>query len=96
MLPRRYRAPGGIWIQLGIYDEMLQIEIHDDGPGIVADQFEQIFEPFHSTKGRSEGTGLGLSICRKLVEEHGGEIVAASSPHGGALLRVSLALAEQS
>ena len=90
------QGSGGIWIKLGIVDEMLQIEIHDDGPGIVADQFEQIFEPFHSTKGHSEGTGLGLSICRKLVEEHGGEIVAGNSPHGGALIRVSLTLTEQS
>lgn len=86
---------GTIWLQLDVVEQMLQIEIHDNGPGIDAAQVEQIFEPFYSTKGRSEGTGLGLSICRKLVEEHGGEVVAEKSPYGGALLRVRLSITEE-
>ncbi len=89
------QGKGTIWLQLEQQGEMLLIEIHDDGPGIVPDQFEQIFEPFYSTKDHSEGTGLGLSICRKLVEEHGGDIVAGKSPHGGALMRIHLSLAER-
>ncbi len=84
------QGQGGLWIELSSGREKIFIEVHDDGPGIDEGALEQIFEPFFSTKGRSEGTGLGLSVCRKLVEEHGGEITAGQSPRGGALLRISL------
>lgn len=81
---------GEIWINLLAEKKHLVIEIHDNGPGFVDSDLEKIFEPFFTTKGGSEGTGLGLPVCRKLVEEHGGEIFAAVSPHGGALIVVSL------
>ncbi len=90
------QGSGAIWVQFAQDGDRLLLEIHDNGPGIATEHYEQIFEPFFSTKGRSEGTGLGLSICRKLVEEHGGEILAEKSPHGGALLRVSLSTANSS
>ena len=89
------QGSGAIWVQFGLEPDMVVLEIHDNGPGIDADQFEQIFEPFYSTKGHTQGTGLGLSVCRKLVEEHGGEIVAGKSPYGGALMRISLSLTNQ-
>lgn len=83
---------GNIWIELLESKARLIVKIHDDGPGFADIDLEEIFEPFFTTKGGGEGTGLGLSICRKLVEEHSGEISAAASSHGGALLVVSLPL----
>ncbi len=84
------QGTGSLWIELETTEEQVRIAVHDNGPGIPEDAFEQIFEPFYSTKGRNQGTGLGLSVCRKLIEEHGGEISAGNSSHGGALLHISL------
>ncbi len=86
------RGSGEIWVKLRESKSRLIVEIHDDGPGFTENNPEKFFEPFFTTKGGGEGTGLGLSICRKLVAEHGGEISAADSPHGGALVSVSLPL----
>jgi signal transduction histidine kinase len=49
---------------------------------------ENLFEPYVSTKPR--GSGLGLAIVKKIVEEHGGMIVAETSPEGGARIRIRL------
>jgi len=62
--------------------------VEDDGPGVPEDQREAIFKPFFTTKG--SGTGLGLAICRKIIEEHGGSIVAESGARGGARFQIRL------
>ncbi|MDH6262410.1 ATP-binding protein [Bradyrhizobium sp. BR13661] len=58
--------------------------ISDNGPGIDKDHISHIFEPFFTTKRVGEGTGLGLWISYGIVREHGGELVAANDPEGGA------------
>jgi len=68
------------------------LEIEDTGPGIGADVHAMIFEPFFTTK--RDGTGLGLATVRRIVEQHGGVIEAASSDGGGACFRVSLRCVE--
>ncbi|ABO66742.1 MULTISPECIES: histidine kinase N-terminal domain-containing protein [Geobacillus] len=52
------------------------IEIANNGPAIPADIVETIFEPFFTTK--KLGTGIGLYICKKVIEDHGGEISCSS------------------
>jgi signal transduction histidine kinase len=52
--------------------------VTDTGPGITAENLDQIFKPFFTSK--REGTGLGLAIALGIVEEHGGEIRASSVP----------------
>jgi len=51
---------------------VITVRIEDTGGGITQDIFENIFNPFFTTK--SSGTGLGLSISRKIIEIHGGTI----------------------
>jgi two-component system, NtrC family, sensor histidine kinase HydH len=60
----------------------VQITVDDNGPGIAAAVQPRLFTPFASTK--ATGTGLGLSICRRVLQEHGGTIVAQNRPEGGA------------
>ncbi len=86
---------GEIWIELSAEKQFLVIKIQDNGPGFVEADLEKIFEPFFTTKGGSDGTGLGLSVCRKLVEEHGGEISATASSRGGACLIVWLPIRDR-
>lgn len=71
---------------------MVAIEISDDGPGISAEDLENIWTPFFSTK--SGGTGLGLTICHKIVSEHRGMIKAESDPGHGTKFTVLLPLVQ--
>ena len=65
--------PDGAWAK---------VIVLDNGPGIPAGQVDAIFKPFVSTKG-SRGTGLGLPVRRKILREHGGDIVVQSIPEKG-------------
>ena len=62
-------------------EEMIRVEICDDGPGIAEDVIDRIFTPFFTTKPFGEGTGLGLDLAwRIVVEKHGGNISVQSAP----------------
>ncbi|MFH0934648.1 MAG: ATP-binding protein [Pseudomonadota bacterium] len=72
------------------------ILIRDHGPGIPADQLEQVFTPFyrieHSRSRETGGTGLGLAIARNIVLRHNGEISLSNHAAGGLEVRVVLPL----
>ncbi|MED5812678.1 ATP-binding protein [Mycolicibacterium sp. 050232] len=62
-------------------DEMIRVEICDDGPGIPAEDISRIFTPFFTTKPFGEGTGLGLDLAwRIVVEKHHGDLRVQSEP----------------
>ncbi len=62
-------------------DEMIRVEICDDGPGIPEDIIGRIFTPFFTTKPFGEGTGLGLDLAwRIVVEKHNGDLRVQSEP----------------
>lgn len=74
----------------GSAERRLTLEVADTGSGIPDELREQVFEPFVSTK--ETGTGLGLPICRRIVEEHGGDLSVANGSQGGAVFTVTLPL----
>ena len=73
---------------------MVSLSVSDTGPGIDATIYDQIFNPFFTTKGVGEGTGLGLSISDGIVREHGGRIRVDSVPGSGASFIVELPLVD--
>ncbi|MDA3833695.1 MAG: ATP-binding protein [Spirochaetales bacterium] len=73
--------------------ECIRIEISDTGKGMSAALQEKVFSPFFTTK--SKGTGLGLSICKRLVEQHGGNIVVDSQIDSGTSFVITLPLEQK-
>ncbi len=75
-------------------DRRVMIEVIDEGPGVSAEQLEQIFDKFYRVRAMDRqvaGTGLGLSICRGIVEAHGGTIMAAGrTDRQGLVITISL------
>ncbi len=72
--------------------EVCQLTVEDNGIGFDEKYLDRIFSPFQRLHGRSEyeGTGMGLAICRKIVERHGGQITARSTPGQGSIFVVAL------
>lgn len=86
---------GNVWVTAApVRDgKAVALEVLDDGPGIPAEEREEVFRPFFSSKG-DRGTGLGLAICSRLGEANDIEIVVDDSPHGGACLRLTIPAAD--
>jgi PAS domain S-box-containing protein len=70
--------------------KMIVATIRDNGCGFAPEVLSRIFEPFYTTKEVGKGTGLGLAIAYGIVQDHGGQIIAANHPDGGAVLTVEL------
>ncbi len=80
-------------------DNELAIDVMDDGPGFAAEIFEQIGEPYVTSRpsaaknvpsdyGKEEGMGLGFFIAKTLIEQTGGTVVARNRNRGGAIVTV--------
>jgi len=67
---------------------MIKVRISDNGCGIPEKDWENIFEPFYTTK--PSGFGLGLSNARKIVEQHRGSIRIAKSRGKGTTFEVCI------
>jgi two-component system sensor histidine kinase MprB len=71
------------------------VEVADRGPGIAESDLPRIFDRFFrsdTARGRP-GSGLGLAIVRDVIERHGGTVVAANRPGGGAVVGFRLPVA---
>jgi PAS domain S-box-containing protein len=75
--------------------EICRLTIIDNGIGFEENHADRIFSPFKRLHGREEyeGTGMGLAICRRIVERHGGDITADSTPGEGTTFTVLLPVA---
>ena len=90
-------SPNGANIQVTVDQERtrVRISVHDNGPGIPADELSSIFSPFYRSQRSTStlpGSGLGLAICKRIVERHGGRIWAENAIGGGAVFQLTLPL----
>lgn len=77
----------------------VKISVKDNGPGIPIDKQENLFKKFYqvdtSLTREVGGSGLGLAICKGLIEEHGGEILAESTPGIGSTFTFTIPKSHQ-
>lgn len=82
------------WITLGRVEDMIEICIDDNGPGVPESQYEDVFRPFYrgeaSRNIKTGGVGLGLPIAQDIVLSHGGQIWLDQSPQGGLRVLIDL------
>jgi signal transduction histidine kinase len=89
-----------VLVDVAASNEHLECRVSDNGGGVPEAIRASLFEPFVSA-GKANGTGLGLAIAKKIVEEHGGEILLEkTSPQGSVFLvrlpRRTTTMSEQS
>ena len=90
---------GTIRVNLIKNDDILRIEVEDNGIGIKEDNLHKIFDKFvqlDSTMTRkNEGTGIGLSIVKSFVELHNGNISVESKINEGSIFTVDLPIVNE-
>src|SRR5262249_6693413 len=74
-------TPAGSGVELAVRQDgaTAVVEVHDEGPGIAADEIPHIFDRFHRGKGSGAGSGLGLALCREIVAQHRGPFPAPTT-----------------
>ncbi|MCP3889829.1 MAG: GAF domain-containing protein [Desulfobulbaceae bacterium] len=89
--------PGGgiIWINSSIsyQEDLIVVEIKDNGPGIIVSELDKIFEPFFSSK--PKGSGLGLSVSYGIIHNHLGRLRVESDGVNGTSFLVELPILHQ-
>lgn len=86
LIENAVRYSGEAFVQLERTPTTIDIIVHDSGPGIPQEQFEQVFAPFYrlerSRNRETGGVGLGLSIARAIIRHHGGDIQLSQNNPG--------------
>lgn len=81
-------SQGKITVHAGVLENHIFITVTDNGCGMTVKQKKSIFTPFVTFK--PGGTGLGLAITRQIIEAHGGDIQADSTPGEGSSFHIFL------
>lgn len=94
----KFTPPGGkVSVSAIREDKFIRITVTDTGPGIPADEQENIFERFYRIDDLAEiapGSGLGLALVKELVAANGGQISLDSTEGVGTIMHVTLPAAE--
>jgi CheY-like chemotaxis protein len=79
-------------IKAGSY---ILIYVEDNGSGMDEEILQKIFDPYFSTKNKTQGTGLGLSVVFGTVKSHRGYINAVSKPNKGTRFEIFIPVHKQ-
>jgi two-component system sensor histidine kinase ArlS len=79
-------------VRLRFHENVITIEIEDNGRGIPQEELENIFHPFYRIDGNQlvPGFGLGLSMSRQIIKLHKGELIVHSVLGKGSLFTINL------
>ena len=79
---------GEISISTSISDNIVNIEISDNGVGIPENEVQYIFDAYHTTK--KDGSGLGLMNVYNIIRDHGGRVYVETEEGRGTTFMISL------
>jgi len=86
-------ADGRVVIQTRLLaNNMIEVSVSDNGPGIDAAMTDIIFNQFQTSK--VKGMGIGLSLSRSIIEAHGGKLWVDKEHQNGALFVFKLPATE--
>jgi two-component system sensor histidine kinase BaeS len=91
----RYTSQGSIVLAASATNQQVRFEVRVTGTGISAEELAHIFDRFYradESRQRTEdgSSGLGLAIAKAIVEVHGGQITAVSTPTQGTTFAITL------
>lgn len=80
-------------VQLDHDRQWMRLIVSDNGCGMSDEVLRHLYEPFYTRRRDGKGTGLGLSITYRIVQDHGGQILASSDgPGQGSRFQITLPL----
>jgi two-component system sensor histidine kinase AdeS len=93
---RRYAPNASVRVETCIAQDRGLIRCADTGPGLPADAYGRVFEPFWGADGSraraSGGSGLGLSVVRAIANAYHGDAIVRPGETGGVTVEISLPL----
>jgi two-component system, NtrC family, sensor kinase len=71
-------------------DDVIVVNIRDDGPGLSEEKMRKIFDPFYTTKESGKGTGLGLWVSHSIISKMDGSLYVKNNSDKGAVFTVEI------
>ena len=83
---------GTIWVSSRLKNDTIEVEIRDNGGGMVADTLARLGEPFFTTRPVGSGTGLGLAVSLAIIKRHKGKLTFDSQIDAGTTATIEIPL----
>jgi len=79
-----------IVVRTTVHNNRVEVVVQDSGQGFNGEVMAHVGEAFFTTK--KDGLGVGLNISRTIAQQHGGQLLFANAPEGGAQITLVLPL----
>ena len=89
-IAKKGNKDGRVEVSMDAEEDMVMVNIYDNGCGIKKENFKEIFSPFFSTKKSSDCGGIGLNYVERVVKNHKGEIYVTSKENEYTLFQIVL------
>ena len=92
----RHTRAGSVTVACAMEGDRVRLSVLDTGEGISAEDLPLIWERFYRADAArakdTGGVGIGLAVSKRIVEDHGGEVFASSTPGSGSAIGFTLPL----